>query len=145
MQNEYANIISENTQSANKTKHGELYALLWYTIKSKQLYWFVFLRILNATKPFFGKGPLLEKRRVAVRTLVEAVMLSGSLSAMASSARLLDGIRGHQALQAIAEEGARSRVSVSGTVCSAHIELTVYGRIDRLYGENRVEEIKTLS
>ena len=33
----------------------------------------------------------MEKRRVAVRTLVETVMLSGSLSAMASSARLLDG------------------------------------------------------
>ena len=117
--------------------------MLWYTIKSKQLYWFVFLRILNAAKPFFGKGAPLEKRRVAVRTLVETVMLSGSLSAMASSARLLDGIRGHQALQAIAEEGARNEVSVSGTVCSTHIELTVYGRIDRLYGENRVEEIKT--
>ena len=85
----------------------------------------------------------MEKRRVSVRTLVETVMLSGSLSATASSARLLDGIRGHQALQAIAEEGARNEVSVSGTVCSAHIELTVYGRIDRLYGENRVEEIKT--
>lgn len=85
----------------------------------------------------------MEKRRVAVRTLVETVMLSGSLSAMASSARLLDGIRGHQALQAIAEDGARNEVSVSGTVCSAHIELTVYGRIDRLYGETRVEEIKT--
>ncbi len=85
----------------------------------------------------------MEKRRVAVRTLVETVMLSGSLSAMASSARLLDGIRGHQALQAVAEDGARNEVSVSGTVSSEHIELTVYGRIDRLYGETRVEEIKT--
>jgi len=85
----------------------------------------------------------LEKRRVAVRTLVETVMLSGSLSAMASSARLLDGIRGHQALQAIAQDGARNEVSVSGAVASEHIELTVYGRIDRLYGEARVEEIKT--
>ncbi len=85
----------------------------------------------------------MEKRRVAVRTLVETVMLSGSLSAMASSARLLDGIRGHQALQAIQADGARNEVSVSGTVCSAHIELTVYGRIDRLYDETRVEEIKT--
>ena len=85
----------------------------------------------------------MEKRRVAVRTLVETVMLSGSLSAMASSARLLDGIRGHQALQAVAADGARNEVSVSGTVSSEHIELTVYGRIDRLYGETRVEEIKT--
>lgn len=85
----------------------------------------------------------MEKRRVAVRTLVETVMLSGSLSAMASSARLLEGIRGHQALQAVAADGARNEVPVSGVVSSEHIELTVYGRIDRLYGETRVEEIKT--
>lgn len=85
----------------------------------------------------------MEKRRVAVRTLVETVMLSGSLSASASSARLLDGIRGHQALQAVAMDGAKNEVSVSGTVASEHIELTVYGRIDRLYGDSRVEEIKT--
>jgi DNA excision repair protein ERCC-2 len=75
--------------------------------------------------------------------MVETVMLSGSLSAMASSARLLEGIRGHQALQAVAEDGARNEVSVSGVVSSEHIELTVYGRIDRLYGETHVEEIKT--
>ncbi len=85
----------------------------------------------------------LEKRRVAVRTLVETVMLSGSLSPAASSARLLDGIRGHQALQSIAAYGARNEVSVSGTVSSENIDLTVYGRIDRLYGDERVEEIKT--
>ena len=85
----------------------------------------------------------MEKRRVAVRTLVETVMLSGSLSAAASSARLLDGIRGHQALQAVAADGAKNEVSVSGTVNSEHIELTVYGRIDRLYDDTRVEEIKT--
>ena len=85
----------------------------------------------------------MEKRRVSVRTLVETVMLSGSLSATASSVRLLDGIRGHQALQAIEAEGAKNEVSVSGTVSSEHIELTVYGRIDRLYGDSRVEEIKT--
>ena len=89
------------------------------------------------------KGANLEKRRVAVRTLVETVMLSGSLSAMASSARLLDGIRGHQALQSIKADGAKNEVSVSGMVSSEHIELTVYGRIDRLYGDARVEEIKT--
>ena len=89
------------------------------------------------------QGDLLEKRRVSVRTLVETVMLSGSISATASSARLLDGIRGHQALQAIEADGAKNEVSVSGTVSSEHIELTVYGRIDRLYGESRVEEIKT--
>lgn len=75
--------------------------------------------------------------------MVETVMLSGSLSAMASSARLLEGIRGHQALQAVTEDGARNEVSVSGVVSSEHIELTVYGRIDRLYGDTRVEEIKT--
>ena len=75
--------------------------------------------------------------------MVETVLLSGSISPMASSRRLLDGIRGHQALQAIPAEGAVNEVSVSGTVSSANIELTVYGRIDRLYGEERVEEIKT--
>ena len=87
--------------------------------------------------------PVLEKRRAAVRTIVETVMLSGSLSPAASSARLLDGIRGHQALQRVATEGAQNEVSVSGKVSSEHIELTVYGRIDRLYGQERVEEIKT--
>ena len=92
---------------------------------------------------FRPKGARLEKRRVAVRTLVETVMLSGSLSAMASSARLLDGIRGHQALQAVVADGAKNEISVSGMVSSEHIELTVYGRIDRLYGDTRVEEIKT--
>lgn len=75
--------------------------------------------------------------------MVETVLLSGSISPMASSRRLLDGIRGHQALQAIPAEGAVNEVSISGTVSSANIELTVYGRIDRLYGEERVEEIKT--
>ena len=85
----------------------------------------------------------MEKRRAAVRTIVETVMLSGSLSPTASSARLLDGIRGHQALQRVAASGAENEVSVSGTVSSEHIELTVYGRIDRLYGRERVEEIKT--
>ena len=90
-----------------------------------------------------AKGAVLEKRRVAVRTMVETVMLAGSLSAAASSARLLEGIRGHQALQAITADGARNEVSVSGVICSEHIELTCYGRIDRLYGDTRVEEIKT--
>lgn len=85
----------------------------------------------------------MEKRRVAVRTMVETVMMSGSISPVASARRLLDGIRGHQALQAIPAEGAQNEVSVSGTVCSKNIELTVYGRIDRLYGDERVEEIKT--
>lgn len=75
--------------------------------------------------------------------MVETVLLSGSISPMASARRLLDGIRGHQALQAIPAEGAVNEVSVSGTVNSTNIELTVYGRIDRLYGEERVEEIKT--
>jgi hypothetical protein len=72
-------------------------------------------------------------------------MLSGSISPVASARRLLDGIRGHQALQAIPAEGAQNEVSVSGTVCSKNIELTVYGRIDRLYGDERVEEIKTIT
>ncbi|MEN6340916.1 MAG: ATP-dependent DNA helicase [Clostridiaceae bacterium] len=85
----------------------------------------------------------MEKRRVAVRTMVETVLQSGSISPMASSRRLLDGIRGHQALQAVAAEGAVNEVSISGKVCSENIELTVYGRIDRLYGAERIEEIKT--
>ncbi len=85
----------------------------------------------------------MEKRRVAVRTMVETILLSGSISPMASSQRMLDGIRGHQALQAIPAEGAQNEVGVSGIVCSENIELTVYGRIDRLYGRERIEEIKT--
>lgn len=85
----------------------------------------------------------MEKRRVSVRTMVETVMLSGSISPMASSRRMLDGIRGHQALQAIPAEGAQNEVAVSGTICSENIELSVYGRIDRLYGSERIEEIKT--
>lgn len=85
----------------------------------------------------------MEKRRVAVRTMVETILMSGSISPMASSQRMLDGIRAHQALQAAAAEGARNEVAVSGTVCSDNIELTVYGRIDRLYSDNRIEEIKS--
>ncbi|HRX59086.1 MAG TPA: ATP-dependent DNA helicase [Eubacteriales bacterium] len=85
----------------------------------------------------------MEKRRIAVRAMVETVLLSGSISPSASSQRMLDGIRGHQALQAVPAEGAQNEISVSGTVCSENIELTVYGRIDRLYGSERIEEIKT--
>lgn len=83
------------------------------------------------------------KRRVAVRTLVETVLLSGSLSRDASARRMLEGIRGHQAIQSVAEEGVENEVSVSLTVSEGGIELTVYGRIDRLHGETGVEEIKT--
>ena len=117
-----------------------MFRALWYNGESKQLYLFI---TRAAARRSHAKGAALEKRRVAVRTMVETVMLSGSLSATASSARMLEGIRGHQALQAIQADGARNEVSVCATVCSEHIELTCYGRIDRLYGETRVEEIKT--
>ncbi len=105
-----------------------------------QLFYVIIAKANKCT--LFGEI-VLEKRRVAVRTLVETVLLSGSISPSASSARLLDGIRGHQALQRVAADGAQNEVSVSGVVSSELIELTVYGRIDRLYGKERVEEIKT--
>lgn len=88
-------------------------------------------------------GRTVKKQRVAVRTLVETILLSGSLSPAASSQRMLEGIEGHRLLQSAEVLGARNEVRVSGVVRSENIELTVYGRIDRLYDDHRVEEIKT--
>lgn len=83
------------------------------------------------------------EKRVSVRTLVETVMLSGSIVPGRSVQRMLDGTRAHKELQAIEIDGAQNEVSVRTSVCSENIELTVYGRIDRLYGLDVVEEIKS--
>lgn len=85
----------------------------------------------------------MRKQRVAVRTLVETILLSGSISFTASAQRMQEGAEAHRALQAIPAEGAQNEVTVSGKVQSEHVALTVYGRIDRLYGTSRIEEIKT--
>ncbi len=85
----------------------------------------------------------MKKQRVAVRTLVETILLSGSISPVASAQRMLEGAEAHRALQSVPAEGAQNEVVVSGTVCSENITLLVYGRIDRLYGESCIEEMKT--
>lgn len=85
----------------------------------------------------------METRRVAVRTMVETVLQSGSLSRDASAKRMLEGTRGHQALQSLEEAGVTNEAPVSLTVCDDTLELTVYGRIDRLHDFSLVEEIKT--
>ena len=61
----------------------------------------------------------------------------------AAAQRLLDGVRGHQSLQSVPDPDARNEAPVSFTVEGERIVLTVYGRIDRLYGLSVVEEIKT--
>ena len=86
----------------------------------------------------------MEKRRVAVRTMIEQVMVSGDLVFDASAQRMLDGIRGHQALQHVPHPDALNEVPVQLTVETDEVSLTVHGRIDRLYGCTRVEEIKTI-
>ncbi len=85
----------------------------------------------------------MEQKRVSVRTMIEQVMVSGDLRFDASAQRMLDGIRGHQTLQAAPDPLARNEVSVQLTLETDEVALTVYGRIDRLYGLSRVEEIKT--
>lgn len=85
----------------------------------------------------------MEQKRVSVRTMIEQVMVSGDLSFDASAQRMLDGIRGHQALQAVPCADAQNEVTVQLTLETPDVVLTVHGRIDRLYGKSRVEEIKT--
>lgn len=81
------------------------------------------------------------KARIAVRTLVESILRSGDLSAQGSINRMLEGAEGHRLLQA--EPGATNEVALSLTVQKGDVELTVHGRIDRLYEGPIIEEIKT--
>ncbi len=81
--------------------------------------------------------------RASVHAIVEGALLCGDLVPGATAQRLLDGVRGHQSLQSVPDPDARNEAPVSFTVEGERIVLTVYGRIDRLYGLSVVEEIKT--
>ena len=82
--------------------------------------------------------------RASVHTIVDYALMGGDLMPAASAERLLEGVRGHRSLQSFDEEGVRNELAVRCTVESEHVSLTVYGRIDRLYALNTIEEIKTV-
>ena len=82
--------------------------------------------------------------RASVHTIVDYALMGGDLLPAASAERLLEGVRGHRSLQSLVEDGALNELAVRCTVESEHVSLTVYGRIDRLYGLNTIEEIKTV-
>ena len=82
--------------------------------------------------------------RASVHAIVDYALMGGDLVPGASAERLMEGVRGHRSLQALDEEGVRNELPVRCTVESEHVSLTVYGRIDRLYELNTIEEIKTI-
>lgn len=81
--------------------------------------------------------------RASVHAVVEFALMGGDLVPGASAERLLEGVRGHRSLQSVEEEGVLNEVPVRRTVEGQRVSLTVYGRIDRLYGLDMLEEIKT--
>lgn len=83
------------------------------------------------------------QRRASVRTIVESVMRTGNLLRESSVKRMLEGVRGHQSIQAAGGDDVQNEVAVSLVYRAEHIELTVYGRIDRLFADGTLEEIKT--
>ena len=82
--------------------------------------------------------------RASVHAIVDYALMGGDLLPGASADRLMEGVRGHRSLQSHEEEGVRNELPVRITAESEHVALTVYGRIDRLYGLDTVEEIKTI-
>ena len=83
--------------------------------------------------------------RVSVRTLVEWYHMAGDLG-MGSTARLMEGIIGHQALQKGAPAHIAIEVPVALEYCANGVDLQIHGRVDRLSEEEgllTIEEIKT--
>ncbi|MGI5883379.1 MAG: ATP-dependent DNA helicase [Candidatus Spyradocola sp.] len=81
--------------------------------------------------------------RASVHAVVEFALRAGDLVPGASAERLLEGVRGHRSLQSVEAEGVRNEVPVRLSLEGEAVSLTVFGRIDRLHGLRRVEEIKT--
>lgn len=81
--------------------------------------------------------------RVSVRTLVETALRAGDLVFGGNTQRLLEGARGHRAVQA--QPGAQNEYAVSGLYERQGLRLAVHGRIDRLFPGDipLIEEIKT--
>ncbi len=95
--------------------------------------------------------PQIEKSQantVAVRSLVEFVMMSGDISSVGFQMRdrAQAGIQGHMQVQASRPEGYRSEVEISWRVEGSEPPLEVCGRIDGLFAAEDpviIEEIKT--
>ena len=81
--------------------------------------------------------------RASVHAVVEYALRAGDLVPGASAERLLEGVRGHRMLQSAPEPGVENEVPVRAAIAGELVELTVFGRIDRLHEGRRVEEIKT--
>ncbi len=90
----------------------------------------------------------MKKRlRIAVRTLVEAVLRAGDLDVRFTlPGRSVEGIRAHRQIQKNRPEGYEAEVPVSMEVETAEVNLLVGGRIDGVFetdGTIVIEEIKT--
>lgn len=85
--------------------------------------------------------------RVSVRTLAEFAFEGGDLMREAGALdRMLEGAKGHRAVQTSYRDGFRSEVPISLTAQVAGRAITLHGRIDGLNEKQRppiVEEIKT--
>ncbi len=82
------------------------------------------------------------RQRVAVRTLVESVLLSGSLSRAATAARMRQGAEGHRALQGAEEPGVLNEAALTARFTKDEVTLILYGRADRLHGVERTGDKK---
>ena len=84
---------------------------------------------------------------VSVRALAEFAFEKGDiLPAARAAARMRDGVRGHQALQALLPASWRAEAPVSRDLPIHGRVLRVHGRADALYVDRqivRVQEIKT--
>lgn len=94
------------------------------------------------------EGPPVQKiHSVSVRALAEFAFEKGDiLPAARAAARMRDGVRGHQALQALLPASWRPEVPVSRDIPIGDRVLRVHGRADALYIDRqiaRVLEIKT--
>ncbi len=84
--------------------------------------------------------------RVNVRTVAEFYFEGGDLTRQGDAlARMQEGTRGHQALQAAYPPGWEKEVPISGDVTSEGLTLRLYGRMDGvcMAGTPCLEEIKT--
>jgi DNA excision repair protein ERCC-2 len=84
---------------------------------------------------------------VSVQQLVDYCLLSGDIrSGFCSSSRMVEGTRGHQALQRQEEEGYAAEVPLSYLYEGDELDLQIVGRADGIFTEDDatvIEEIKT--
>lgn len=88
----------------------------------------------------------MHKLAISVRDLVEFLLMEGDLDTetYSGSSRMLEGTRMHQRLQKKRPDEYQKEVSISHTVTSPELELTLRGRIDGVFTQQKIiEEIKS--